>query len=146
LSDNASPTKRYGGCQCGAARYVVYGEPEQVVVCHCTTCQKQSGSAFAVVVVVDKDAFRLTCGEVRQFASTAESGRARKGVFCTKCGSRLYHEIEWRPGKVSIRGGTFDDTGWLRPQVHLWTKRKQPWVIIPDDVTKFETQSDLEPR
>lgn len=88
----------------------------------------------------------MTSGSVRQFASTAESGRARKGVFCTNCGSRLYHEIEWRPGKVSIRAGTFDDTGWLKPQVHLWTKHKQPWVIIPHGVITFETQPDLEQR
>lgn len=142
MSDNASSTERCGGCQCGAARYVVVGQPEQVLVCHCTACQKQSGSAFAVVAVVDKDAFRMTSGEVSRFASTAASGRARTGVFCTNCGSRLYHEIEWRPGKVSIRGGTFDDTNWLRPQVHLWTVRKQPWVIIPENVVVFDTQPE----
>ncbi len=39
-------TKFTGGCQCGNIRYEVVGTPKQLVVCHCTDCQRQSGSAF----------------------------------------------------------------------------------------------------
>ena len=49
-----------GGCQCGAIRYEVIGEPRQVVVCHCTDCQRQSGSAFGMTMVVDEVDFRVT--------------------------------------------------------------------------------------
>lgn len=133
-------TERTGGCQCGATRYKVTGEPKQVLACHCTDCQKQSGSAFGLVMVVEEDAFELTEGSVNSFVSSSDAGREKTGAFCPECGSRIYHLIAWRPGMLSVRAGTLDDTTWLEPTVHLWTRSKQPWVEIPEDVTAYETQ------
>ncbi len=122
-----------GGCQCGTIRYEVDGEPRQVVACHCTDCQRQSGSAFGMTMVVDEAAFRVTEGESKTFASTSATGRAKLGAFCPDCGTRIYHKPEWRRGTISVKPGTLDDTSWLRPQVHLWTSRKQGWVTTASD-------------
>lgn len=133
-------TELTGGCQCGATRYKATGPAKQVLACHCTDCQRQSGSAFGLVMVIDEADFQLTKGEVKTFVSIADAGREKTGAFCPECGSRIYHVIAWRPGMLSIRAGTLDDTSWLEPKVHLWTSRKQPWVVIPDGVETYETQ------
>ena len=64
----------------------------------------------------------------------------KTGVFCPRCGSRIYHLLELRPGKISLRAGTLDDTGGLTPSAHIWTASKQPWVTIPDGVKSAEKQ------
>lgn len=129
-----------GGCQCGNVRYQVTDEPRQVVACHCTDCQRQSGSAFGMTMVVDEAAFRITRGEPAIYRSVSSSGRAKIGAFCADCGTRVYHQPEWRKGTISVKPGTLDDTKWLQPQLHLWTRSKQPWVIIPEGVESHERQ------
>ncbi len=132
-------TKYTGGCQCGELRYEVVGTPRKLVVCHCTDCQRQSGSAFGMTLVVNEADFRLTKGEVKTFASKSAIGRAKLGAFCPQCGTRIYHKPEWRPGAVSVKPGTLDDTSGLRPDMHIWTRSRQPWVTIPDRVETHET-------
>ncbi len=133
-------TKFTGGCQCGNIRYEVVGTPKQVVACHCTDCQRQSGSAFGMALVVNEADFRLTQGEPKTFASKSDAGRAKLGAFCPGCGTRIYHKSEWRKGMVSVRAGTLDDTSMLKPDMHLWTSNKQTWVTIPAGVKAFEKQ------
>ncbi|MGI9521914.1 MAG: GFA family protein [Hyphomicrobiaceae bacterium] len=135
-------TKLDGGCQCDAVRYVAAGDVDQVLACHCSDCQKQTGSAFALIVVIDESKFKVIKGQVKTFVTSADSGRQKLGAFCVHCGGRIYHKIAWRPGKLSLRGGTLDDASWLVPSVHLWTSRKQPWVILPPDAVVFETQPE----
>lgn len=127
-------TKWTGGCQCGGIRYEVTGAPQQVLACHCTDCQRQSGSAFGMTMVVKEEDFRLTQGEVKTFALKSDAGRAKLGAFCPGCGTRIYHKPEWRKGMVSLKPGTLDDTTMLTPDIHIWTESKQPWVTISDDV------------
>lgn len=129
-----------GGCQCGTIRYEFKGEPVQQVACHCTECQHQSGSAFGMTLVVNANDFRITRGEVKLYHSTSTSGRRKLGAFCPECGNRIYHQPEWRQGRISIKPGTLDDTSWLKPDVHIWTGSKQAWVIIPADAKAYETQ------
>ena len=129
-----------GGCQCGAVRYSLDKMPEAVFVCHCTDCRKQTSSAFALVAVIPEEQFHMDRGKVRTFESVAASGRAKTQAFCPDCGSRIWHRIEWRPGKLSIRAGTLDSPGVLEPGAHLWTSEKLPWVIVPEGVKTFEKQ------
>ena len=109
-----------GGCQCGSIRYEVSDEPRQVVACHCTECQSQSGSAFGMTMVVPEEAFLITKGEPQFYRSTSSTGRAKLGAFCPDCGTRIYHKPEWRKGTISVKPGTLDETGWIRPNVHLY--------------------------
>ena len=127
-----------GGCQCGGIRYEVRGARGRVHVCHCTDCQRQSGSAFGMTLVVSVDDFRITRGRLKTFASKSDAGRAKLGAFCPDCGTRIYHKPEWRKGSVSVKPGTLDDTSQLTPHSHIWTTSKQPWVTIPEDVETHE--------
>ena len=123
-----------GGCQCGSVRYRLEAEPTGLAVCHCRDCQRQSGSAFALSLDVPAEAFRLLSGELRTFEASCASGRTKECAFCPRCGTRIYHRGAWG---MSIKAGTLDDTSRLVPGAHYWTKRKQPWVAIPEGVRCF---------
>jgi hypothetical protein len=125
-----------GGCQCGSVRYRIEGEPLTLAVCHCTECQRQSGSAFGMSLAIRRNDFRLSRGETSAFTVRCDSGRTKRCAFCPGCGTRIYHQVV--DGVLSIKAGTLDETSWLRPSAHYWTKRKQPWVLIPEGVRCVE--------
>lgn len=135
------PAPYTGGCQCGAVRYELTAEPMTVVCCHCTECQKQSSSAFGESLIVPAEALTVTQGEVKQWTRTADSGRKNTANFCPTCGVRLFHQPEGVP-IVILRGGTLDDTSWLRPAGHVWTRSAQSWVAIDPDALTYETQPE----
>ena len=120
-----------GGCQCGQVRYELDGEILALFVCHCRDCQRQSGSAFGMSLVVPGESFHLTAGHLKTFEVIAESGRIKTCAFCPECGVRIYNTTGSRK---SIKAGTLDDPTRLRPDAHYWTKRKQNWVVLPPDV------------
>jgi hypothetical protein len=132
-----------GGCQCGAVRYEITGPPRVVYACHCTDCQRQSGSAFAMAAVIPRENFRVTKGTPEMFARQTSTTKSTEGWFCPKCGTRLYHV----PGGAAypnrnIKPGTLDDASWLVPTTHFWTRSAQKWVVIPDDAVRHETQPE----
>lgn len=130
-----------GGCQCGALRYEITQAPHLIYTCHCTDCQRLTSSAFSMAVVVPDGAFRLTKGEPRLFQKAADSGRIATLWICTECGSWVSGAP--RPGSTTrVRAGTLDDTSWLRPTVHFWTRSAQPWIALPEGDLRFETQPD----
>lgn len=125
-----------GRCQCGAAAYMVTTAPEAVYVCHCRECQRQSASAFGVSIAVAKVGFRLERGEVRVWSRGTDSGRVLHCHFCAVCGSRLWHEgPDW--DVLTVKGGSLDQPLDLRGAIHIWTSRRLPGVIIPDDAVQF---------
>ena len=100
-----------GGCQCGASRYEISGPPAAVYACHCTECQKQSGSAFAMAAVIPQAHFRITKGTPKMYARQTSPSKTMECWFCGDCGTRLFHV----PGGASypnrnIKPGTLDDT------------------------------------
>jgi hypothetical protein len=133
--------KGSGGCACGQIRYEFEGNPRQIIACHCTYCQARSGSAFGMGLFLDADAVRITQGEVKIYRRTADSGRPSETGFCPECGTQIYGRPQWRPDTIVLRPGTLDDRSWIEPDVHIWTRSKQTWVMIPEDVPSFEEQS-----
>lgn len=128
---------REGGCQCGGLRYEVSGDPLAVIVCHCSACQRQSGSAFGMSMIVGRDAFRWLAGEPRTFTTLADSGATKLCVFCGGCGGRIYNALSSLPTVFNIKPGTLDDTSWLEPSLHAWLDSKQSWAPVPDGVRCF---------
>ena len=125
-----------GGCLCGEVRYSASGEPKVTSICHCTHCQKQTGSAFVEVVAVPNETFTIQ-GTTRSFTNAGDSGRKKTRRFCPLCASVMTIEAEGFPGMTLIMGGTLDDTSWLKPTAQLFCDSAQPWVPIPADITKF---------
>jgi hypothetical protein len=133
-----------GGCECGAIRYEITQGPQMVYSCHCTDCQAMTSSAFSMALVLPAESFRLVTGKPKAVQHTADSGRASIWWVCPECGSWICAGP--RGGLVStvrnVRAGTLDDTSWLRPTVHFWTRNKQPWIALPEGGQNFETQPE----
>lgn len=116
-----------GGCLCGAIRYRIDGAPAASIVCHCTHCQKQSGSAFSTILGVSEGQLAIA-GEPVGYADRGESGKAVERQFCGTCGSPLFSRVEASPGMVWIKAGTLDEARGFTPAAHIWTRSKQGWV------------------
>ena len=127
-----------GGCQCGKIRYEITAEPQLVYTCHCLDCQRLSGSAFSLGIVVPEDGFRLSGIEPRRLERIADSGRTNIRLVCPECGTSICGLP--RDGLHRVRAGTLDDTSWLRPTRHIWTRSKQPWVVFGTEDEIFEGQ------
>ena len=129
-----------GGCQCGAVRYVLTGEPLTLYACHCTDCQRRTGTAFALSLFMRRDALTVEKGEAVLFEMTLSGGRRVRRRSCAACGTRLWGEPVKLPDTVVVQPGTLDDTSWLRPVAHIWTRSAQPWIEFPKDAVLFEQQ------
>jgi hypothetical protein len=126
-----------GGCQCGRVRYALTRAPRETYVCHCRSCQQQSASAFGISVIVAQDALELTAGEPRFWSRPTDTGRTLDCAFCPDCGTRLWHRTRGSADVVSVKGGSLDDPVDLRGVPHIWTARKLPGVIVPDDSEQY---------
>jgi hypothetical protein len=128
-----------GGCRCGAIRYrlAIEGLP-LTYACHCRDCQTSSGSAFALNALLPEEALQ----EVSQIVRTLEL-EGRRGIntvltVCPGCSTRIATRVNVMPGMVMLSAGTLDRSDELQPAIHMWTKRKQKWLVIPDGVACFE--------
>ena len=112
-----------GGCLCGAVRYTYAGEILR-------DCQRWSGSAFHVGVIVRRSGFTLS-GELRTHRTVGDSGRWIDRSFCPTCGTGLLHVLEARgPDIVVIKAGTLDDPTVVVPDYEIFTRARLPWVSI----------------
>ena len=127
-------TRIEGGCLCGAVRYSSEAEPLMQVICHCKTCQKNSGSAFSMNVAVPQDSLVVE-GEgdpLRRYEDrSGASGQPFYRYYCGECGSHLYSHGAAYGAIAFIKAGTLDDATWLAPSAHIWVAEKLPWVDIP---------------
>ncbi len=130
-----------GGCLCGAVRYRVVGDPMIAGVCHCTLCQRRTGSAFGISTYFDEAAVQLSGGRKTYELRSDESNRWMKGEFCPTCGTVVTATAEVLPGARWIAGGTFDDPNWIKPTRHAWTRSALHWMVFPPGVEIFKTTS-----
>jgi hypothetical protein len=132
-------TLHTGGCLCGAVRYSISAPLSALRVCHCTHCQKNTGTGSSVNAVVAGSDFAITKGTPKRFTTTADSGRVLMRHFCGDCGSPLYAFREISPERVVVKAGTLDDTSALKITAHIWTKSKRPWSHIDPACEQFDT-------
>ena len=129
-----------GGCQCGRIRYRLTKEPMVFYLCHCTECQRHTSSAFGESLRFDRTALEVNEG-MSVFRRTSDKGSVREGWFCPDCGVRIFHGTEGS-SEINIKAGTLDDTSWLVPAGHIWTRSKQPFMkTAPDDLI-YERQPE----
>ena len=138
---------RDGGCVCGAVRFRALGEPLRAHACHCTFCQRRTGSAFAEVAYVLDSSIEVTGGPMTRYTHRSDaSGRWLRMEFCPTCGTCVTIALERRPGELGIHIGTLDDPDSIKLRRHIWTTSKQGSTLIPDDAerrTHGLTESDL---
>ena len=133
---------REGGCVCGAVRYRIKADPQFGAVCHCTWCQKRSGSAFSFNAYCrDGDIeFNGAPRTVYEHRSD-ETGRWLRTEFCPTCGTPITHTTEMRPGLRAIAAGTLEDPDSFRIDRHIWTRSARRWVAVPGGVEAYEKGS-----
>ena len=129
--------KASGGCLCGAVRYELDGEPIFQGHCHCTDCQKATGTGHVSVVALPADAVKVT-GKVTAYAVTAESGLPYTRHFCSTCGSLIYGEPAAMPGVRTVTAGTLDDVTAFEPQMVIYTRSRPSWDRIDSGLPEFE--------
>lgn len=121
-----------GGCNCGAIRYRIDGKPAVVAQCHCRNCQRQSGSAFSVNLLIKADSVTSTGSLTTYEDRDTFSGSPVYRRFCSICGSPVFSEPAQGNGMVVVKAGTLDDPGGFTPGVSLWTSTQWPWVTLPE--------------
>jgi hypothetical protein len=122
-----------GSCLCGKVTYSCAAEPLATAVCHCTDCQKQTGTTFSIIVAVPREALDIDWDSLGSFTTVGtDSGQEVARHFCRNCGSPVASIAEAMPTMALIKGGTLDDTSWLEPQMHVWTESAQDWLPIDE--------------
>ena len=121
-----------GGCTCRHVRYRMASKPMWVNACHCTWCQRETGSAFATNAMIEADRVELTSGAVEMVDTPTASGKGQKIWRCPICQVALWSNYSGAGDKVRfVRVGTLDAGHGIAPDVHIFTSTKLPWVVLP---------------
>jgi N-acetylglutamate synthase-like GNAT family acetyltransferase len=134
-------TRREGGCACGSVRYRLESDPLFVNCCHCLNCQRQTGSAFVINLLIEADRVKLLAALPRPVEVPCDDGSTQRIFRCATCQVAVFSEYG-RPELRYVRAGTLDRPSAVTPDVHLFTRSKVGWIRIPDSTPAFDTSYD----
>jgi hypothetical protein len=134
-------TQPEGGCACGTVRYRLSLEPLFVHCCHCLNCQRQTGSAFVINLLIETDHVEILEVAPQPVDVPRDDGSVQRIFRCPRCQVAVFSEYS-RPGVSFVRGGTLDDPRAVTPDVHIYTRSKVGWVTLPDAAPKFDVYYD----
>jgi len=109
--------KLTGGCSCGQVRYQLMEKPIRVHCCHCTDCQRQTGSAFVLNAIIETSAIKITRGKLQAVAVRRAFG-PHDIYRCPKCKVALWSDYGHRPQIRFVRVGTLDDSSKKKGSTH----------------------------
>jgi hypothetical protein len=132
---------REGGCSCGAIRYRLTSEPLVTHCCHCLNCQRQTGSAFVINLLIEANRVELLAGTPQAVDVPRDDGSSQQVFRCPTCQVAVFSNYG-RPEVRFVRGGTLDDPTAVAPDVHIYTRSKVDWVKLPESVPAFEEYYD----
>ena len=132
---------REGGCSCGTVRYRLTDEPLFTHCCHCLNCQRQTGSAFVINVLIEVDRVELLAGNPRAVDVPRDDGSTQRIYRCPDCQVALFSEYG-QPGVWFVRAGTLDEPSSVAPDVHIYTRSKLDWVALPASTPAFDVYYD----
>jgi hypothetical protein len=133
--------QREGGCACGEVRYRLTADPLFTHCCHCLNCQRQTGSAFVINLLIEADRVEVVAGEPHAVDVPRDDGSAQRIHRCPACEVAVFSEYT-RPEVLFVRAGTLDDPSSVAPDVHIYTRSKVPWVELPESVPAFDDYYD----
>lgn len=134
-----------GGCSCGSVRYQITSKPLIVHCCHCSWCQRESGSAFVVNAVIEADRVALLKGAPVCINTPSASGYGQKIWRCPHCQVALWSNYAGIGEKVRfIRVGTLDTPATLPPDIHIYTSTKLDWVQLPEGLPAMPDYYNLD--
>src|SRR5436190_3672671 len=132
-----------GGCACGAVRYRLTSEPLFVHCCHCLNCQRQTGSAFVINILIETDRVELLAGEPQPVSVPRHDDKEQVIWRCSSCQTALYSQYA-TPMLRFVRAGTLDAPSAVAPDVHIFTRSKLSWVTLPDTTPAFDLFYDMD--
>jgi hypothetical protein len=135
---------RSGSCHCRAVRYRLLAEPLFVHCCHCTDCQRHTGSAFAVNALIETSRIELLAGAPEPVSMATESGRPHDIYRCPTCKVAVWSDYGRRPGLRFVRVATLDRPSSIPPDVHIYTRSKVPWIRLPEGARVFEAFYEID--
>ncbi len=130
-----------GGCACGAVRYRLTSDPLFTHCCHCLNCQRQTGSAFVINLLIEADRVQLLAHDPQPVDVARDDGSTQRIFRCSTCQVAVFSEYTRRHVRF-VRGGTLDDPAAVAPDVHIFTRSKLPWVTLPESVPAFDVYYD----
>ncbi len=126
-----------GRCLCGCVAYTYDGVVGLAGYCHCQDCRRRSGSAFGISVRLEKAAFRINQGRLREFTKLADSGAELSRHFCPECGSPIFTSSPRHPLHIFVQAGTLDDPSVVKPIHQAWTSSAVGWSAIDPHLATF---------
>jgi hypothetical protein len=124
-----------GGCTCREVRYRMTAPPLFVHCCHCSWCQRETGSAFVINALIEADRVELVSGEPEVIDTPSASGKGQRIHRCSTCKIALWSCYTGAGDTVYfLRVGTLDEPGRVSPDIHIYTSTKLPWVMLPADI------------
>jgi hypothetical protein len=134
-----------GGCDCGHVRYRMESAPLIVHCCHCHWCQRETGTAFALNAMIEAERVAHLQAEPDLIDTPSSSGGGQKIARCPKCRIAVWsHYGSAGPILRFVRIGTLDTPQVLQPDVHIYTRSKQPWVVLPQGVRAVPEYYEVE--
>lgn len=135
--------EKTGGCICGAVRFRAAVPPLRVTICHCTWCQRRTGTAFGTEVVFNETQVTITGETIRTYRHISDdSGRWLDVAFCGQCGCNMGFTLEAAPGLRTLPAGTFDDAEWLDAKQHgfrhVYVRSRREWSDLTSEVEVYE--------
>ena len=128
-----------GGCDCRHVRYRLLAAPMIVHCCHCRWCQRESGASFALNAMIESDRLQTLAAPPELIDTPSESGRGQRIARCPRCRVAVWSHYAGAGPVVSfVRVGTLDDPDRMPPDVHIFTRSKQPWVVLPPAAKAFD--------
>ena len=128
-----------GGCACGAIRYRLDDSPYAVNCCHCTDCQREGGSAFAVNAAIETTLLHADGAAPIVVQLASASGAGQTVMRCPKCHTAVWSHYGALGSKAAfVRAGTLDDPALCPPTAHIWTRSKLAWVVLDPAIPAFE--------
>ena len=126
---------RRGGCQCGAIRFEIDGDPVGGVACHCRACQYVAGGSANLTWVFARSGFKITSGEPRCYKANPTSGGS---YFCGDCGVNIFSQPDSNPHIVAIKVGSLDDAEGFKVEADIWMSAAPAWHNAADGAMQFE--------
>jgi hypothetical protein len=122
-----------GGCQCGAIRYSVSGEPVLAAICHCSMCRRAHAAPAVAWAMYQEGQVKFKNDQPKLYSSSSEAKRG----FCAICGTQISFTASFMPGLIDITVGSLDNPETVKPTLHYWHSKHLSWAEFADSLPRY---------
>jgi hypothetical protein len=121
-----------GGCQCGAVRYSISGEPVFAAICHCSMCRRAHAAPAVAWTMYREEQVQFKNAQPKLYSSSPEAKRG----FCATCGTQISFTASFLPGLIDIAVGSLDNPEAVKPTLHYWYSKHLSWAEFEDTLPR----------